>query len=142
MNENFNLQRFVEAQDPVYSTVLNELCNGRKETHWMWFVFPQIIGLGRSEVSRYYAIKNIDEAKAYLEYPVLKSRLEECLTIVLNCNTTNPVRIFGDDSLKFHSCLTLFSIAAPDNELFRTALTKFYGSEDFSTEHIISNQHK
>jgi len=108
----------------------------------MWYIFAQIAGLGRSEISKYYAIKDINEAKAYLDHSVLGKRFEECLNALLSCKTSNPVRIFGEiDSLKFHSSLTLFLRAAPDNELFLAALAKFYGSTDFATENILENQH-
>lgn len=138
-NSNFNLSRFVEAQNPVLDTVLQELKQGSKQTHWMWFVFPQLAGLGRSEIARFYAIANRDEAKAYLEHNVLKGRLEECMEAVLSCGESNPVRIFGGvDALKFHSCLTLFALAAPENDLFRKALERFYNGEmDVVTERLL-----
>ncbi len=138
MNSDFNLSRFIDAQTPVYNTVLLELKQGKKQTHWMWYVFPQIAGLGQSEISRYYAINNLDEAKAYMQHEVLRSRLEECVTAVLNCNIINPVRVFGEmDALKFHSSLTLFALAEPENELLRLALERFFGTTDFTTENII-----
>jgi uncharacterized protein (DUF1810 family) len=142
MYQTFNLERFLSAQTSVYDAALNELRNGRKQTHWMWFIFPQIAGLGQSEISKFYAINDINEAKAFLNHPVLRKRFDECLNAVLSCKTSNPVRIFGEiDSLKFHSSLTLFSIANPDNELVQAALAKFYGSTDFATENILDNQH-
>jgi uncharacterized protein (DUF1810 family) len=138
----YNLERFLSAQESVYDTALLELKNGRKQTHWVWFVFPQVAGLGRSEMARYYAIKDINEAKAYLDHPVLRNRFEECLNAVLSCKTSNPVRIFGEiDALKFHSSLTLFLRVAPDNELILAALAKFYGSTNFATDNILDNQH-
>ena len=138
-NSNFNLSRFVETQNAVLDTVLQELKQGSKQTHWMWFVFPQLAGLGRSEIARFYAIANRDEAKAYLEHNVLKGRLEECMEAVLSCGESNPVRIFGGvDALKFHSCLTLFATIAPQNELFKTALERFYNGEmDVVTERLL-----
>ncbi len=138
-NSNFNLSRFVETQNAVLDTVLQELKQGSKQTHWMWFVFPQLAGLGRSEIARFYAIANRDEAKAYLEHNVLKGRLEECMEAVLSCGESNPVRIFGGvDALKFHSCLTLFALAAPENDLFRKALERFYNGEmDVVTERLL-----
>jgi len=142
MPPTYNLERFLSAQESIYETALRELQNGKKETHWMWYIFPQIVGLGHSEISKYYAIKDINEAKAYLDHYALKKRLEECLNAVLCCKTSNPVRIFGEiDSLKFHSSLTLFSRATPDNELIQSALAKFYGSTDYATENILDNQH-
>lgn len=135
MDQDFNLTRFVDAQTPVLATVLQELKQGRKQTHWMWFVFPQLSGLGRSEMARYYALKNTDEAKAYLQHEVLKDRLEECVETVLRSGENNPVRIFGEvDALKFHSSLTLFALIATENELFRAALDRFYqGRRDSET---------
>jgi uncharacterized protein (DUF1810 family) len=135
----YNLERFLSAQESVYEIAYKELQNGKKQTHWMWFMFPQLAGLGRSEMARYYALKNTDEAKAYLQHEVLRIRLELCVHIVLSCNTSNPVRIFGEeDALKFHSCLTLFALVAPENELFRVALDKFFqGIMDYETENII-----
>ena len=139
MNTEYNLSRFVDAQTPVLETVLQELKQGRKQTHWMWYVFPQISGLGRSEISRYYAINSLDEAKAYMQHEVLRSRLEECLTTVLHCNVSNPVRIFGElDAQKFHSSLTLFALAEPENELLQLVLDQFFGTTDFTTENIIN----
>lgn len=142
MNPTYNLERFLSAQESVYDTALNELRNGKKLSHWMWFIFPQIDGLGRSEIAKYYAIKDINEARAYLDHPVLRNRFEECLNAVLSCKTGNPVRIFGDiDALKFHSCLTLFLNANPENQLIQDALSKFYGTTDFATDNILDNQH-
>jgi uncharacterized protein (DUF1810 family) len=143
MNVNFNLDRFIDAQTRVLPTVLQELKRGRKQTHWMWFVFPQIAGLGRSETARYYAIINIDEAKAYMLNLTLKARLEECISAVLSCNVNNPVRIFGEvDALKFHSSLTLFAMVEPENELLQVALNKYFGTTDFGTEQIIKKSSK
>ena len=142
MNPTYNLERFLTAQESVYDTALNELRNGKRLSHWMWFIFPQIAGLGQSEISKYYAIKDINEARAYLNHSVLGKRFEECLNAVLSCNTNNPVRIFGDiDALKFHSCLTLFLNANPENQLIQDALSKFYGTTDFATDNILDNQH-
>lgn len=138
-NSDFNLSRFVKAQTPVMEAVLQELKHGSKQSHWMWFVFPQLAGLGRSEIARYYAIVNSDEAKAYLEHEVLRSRLEECIEAVLSCGESNPVRIFGGvDAMKFQSSLTLFALVAPENELFRKALERFYnGVMDYETERLL-----
>lgn len=139
MNVNFNLDRFIDAQTLVLPTVLQELKQGRKQSHWMWFVFPQIAGLGRSETARYYAIKDLDEAKVYMLNPTLKNRMEDCISAVLSCNVNNPVRIFGEvDAQKFHSSLTLFALAEPDNKLFQIALDKYFGSTDFGTEQIVN----
>jgi uncharacterized protein (DUF1810 family) len=108
----------------------------------MWFVFPQLAGLGRSEMARFYAIASTNEAKAYMQHAVLHSRFEECLRAVLGCYVSNPVRIFGElDAQKFHSSLTLFAYIEPENELIRKALDMFYqGIMDYATERIILNQ--
>lgn len=106
----FRLERFVEAQDRVFDTVLKELRVGRKESHWMWFVFPQLKGLGKGFKSEYYGIENIEEARAYLAHPVLGERLEECFQILLDLRTSNPVRIFKCRSSEASfMCNTLFN---------------------------------
>src|SRR2546423_13352075 len=107
MNGPFNLQRFVEAQEPVFERVRVELRRGRKTSHWMWFVFPQIAGLGRSETSRYYAISSLDEAKAYLAHPVLGPRLRECAGLVVQAQGQSAEQIFGGiDAQKLQSSMT------------------------------------
>src|SRR5207248_4868072 len=119
----FNLERFVTAQAPVFATVLAELRAGRKRTHWIWFIFPQQVGLGRSSTARLYGIDSIDEARAYLAHPVLGPRLDLCTRIVIASQSSSLHEIFGSpDDLKFRSCMTLFSLAAdnPDNP-FRQA---------------------
>ena len=135
MPDPFNLQRFVSAQDLVYSRVVAELRGGRKYTHWMWFVFPQIAGLGRSAMAQDYAIASLEEAKAYLEHPLLGGRIRECTRLVLDVEGKSAREIFGQpDDLKFHSSMTLFAHAAPDEPLFHNALKKFfYGKDDFAT---------
>ena len=127
----FDLERFVTAQEPVFETVLAELRAGRKRTHWMWFVFPQLAGLGRSSTARFYGISSIDEARAYLAHPVLGPRLDLCTRIVLASESPSLHAIFGSpDDLKFRSCMTLFSLAAddPDNP-FRQALDRWCGGQ-------------
>ena len=124
----FNLQRFVEAQASMYSQVCEELRRRRKTGHWMWFIFPQIRGLGFSETSRYYAISSREEAKAYLEHPVLGPRLRECTRLVLDIPDASIDRILGfPDNLKFQSSMTLFAHAAEENESFVEALRKYFG---------------
>jgi uncharacterized protein (DUF1810 family) len=125
----FNLERFVTAQAPMFETVLTELRAGRKRTHWMWFVFPQLAGLGRSSTARFYGIDSLDEARAYLAHPVLGKRLELCTRIVLASEASSLHAIFGSpDDLKFHSCMTLFAQAADASEnLFRQALDRWCG---------------
>ena len=122
----YNLQRFVKAQDPVYGAVTAELRSGRKQTHWMWFVFPQLVGLGRSPMSQRYAISSSEEAQAYLEHPVLGPRLRECMQLVLDIQGRTLREIFGSpDDLKFRSSMNLFADAAPGDQLFAAALEKY-----------------
>ena len=130
-----NLDRFVEAQAPVYTRALAELTAGRKQSHWMWFVFPQIAGLGKSPMAQHYAIHSLQEARDYLDHPVLGARLKECTGAVLGVAGKTAHEIFDTpDDLKFHSSMTLFSHAAPDEPLFRAALDKYFeGREDAMT---------
>lgn len=124
-----NLQRFVEAQSPVYDQVLRELRAGRKTTHWMWYVFPQVEGLGHSPMARKYAIRSKAEARAYLEHGILGARLRECVDCLLALEGLSAGEIFGPiDKLKLRSSLTLFGLAAPDDERrFADALERYYG---------------
>jgi uncharacterized protein (DUF1810 family) len=109
----YSLQRFLDAQAPVYERVLGELRAGRKRSHWMWFVFPQIAGLGQSEMARRYAISSLAEAKTYREHPVLGARLRDCTALVNQVDGRSIDEIFGyPDDLKFHSSMTLFARAA------------------------------
>ncbi|MBD8532459.1 MULTISPECIES: DUF1810 domain-containing protein [unclassified Massilia] len=135
MDKDFDLDRFVNAQDPVYSDVLAELRTGRKRTHWMWFVFPQIAGLGQSEMARTYAIADGDEAAAYLAHPVLGPRLRECARLVSLHRDMEIGAIFdAPDDRKFHSSMTLFSDVAPDEAVFQTCLDQFFdGIPDAAT---------
>ena len=128
MNDSFDLERFVQAQAPVHDEVLAELRAGRKRTHWMWFVFPQLAGLGSSAMARRYAIGSLGEAQAYLAHPVLGPRLRECSELVLAAREREVQRIFGSpDDLKFRSCMTLFQRAAPDEPVFGRCLERFFG---------------
>lgn len=125
--DTYNLQRFVDAQADVYEEVLAELAQGRKTTHWMWFVFPQLRALGRSVTAHYYGIVSVEEACAYLQHPVLGPRLLECVDRLLALDIANPHVIFGSpDDMKLRSCLTLFGAAAPDESRFGDVLRKFY----------------
>ncbi|TAL53168.1 DUF1810 domain-containing protein [Pandoraea sp.] len=135
MEDPYDLQRFVEAQDPVYARVCDELRAGRKRSHWMWFVFPQMQGLGQSPMAQRYAIGSLAEAHAYLEHPVLGERLRACTQLVNSIEGRPVTQIFGaPDDLKFHSSMTLFSCAAADGEPFRTALRKYFdGAPDTQT---------
>jgi uncharacterized protein (DUF1810 family) len=124
----YDLDRFLAAQAVVYATALDELRRGRKTGHWMWFVFPQVEGLGRSELSRWYAISSLEEARAYLEHPVLGPRLRECARLVLETPDDRTAEaIFGPtDALKLRSSMTLFHRAAPEEPLFARVLDRFY----------------
>src|SRR3954465_14420817 len=131
MDDDFNLQRFVDAQATIYPQVIAELKAGRKQSHWMWFIFPQIAGLGHSAMAQRYAIQSLDEAQAYLAHPLLGARLRECCKAVLAVEGKSAHKIFGSpDDLKFCSSLTLFAQAAPDEALFRNLLEKYFGGED------------
>jgi uncharacterized protein (DUF1810 family) len=123
----FNLQRFLEAQDPVFDRVQTELNNGHKRSHWMWFIFPQFAGLGGSEMSRRFAIRSREEALAYLEHPLLGARLRTCTQEVLNIRERSVAGIFGHpDDLKFHSSMTLFAQVADADSLFQQALNQYF----------------
>jgi uncharacterized protein (DUF1810 family) len=127
--DSFDLERFVTAQAPVFETVLAELRAGRKRSHWMWFVFPQLRGLGQSATARFYGIASIEEARAYLAHPLLGSRLDLCTRIVLESEGPSLHAIFGSpDDMKFRSCMTLFSLATGDPASpFRQALDRWCG---------------
>ena len=130
MTKDFDLERFVTAQETVYNDVRAELRRGQKRGHWMWFIFPQIRGLGRSPAARVYAIRSLEEAKAYLRHPVLGSRLMECTQLVVMTEGKNIEQIFGGiDAKKFRSCMTLFHQADPDDLLFGRALEKYFCGE-------------
>ena len=123
-----DLDRFLDAQAGIYEAALAELRAGRKRGHWMWFVFPQCAGLGQSETSRRYAIRSLEEAQAYLGHAVLGARLRACVAAALQVEGCTAEAIFGfPDVLKFHSSLTLFTRAAPEEALFREALAKYCG---------------
>ena len=130
-DDQFKLERFVEAQDPKYARVLNELRRGRKVSHWMWYMFPQIAGLGMTAMSKTYSISGLDEARAYLDHALLGSRLRECTELVNAVEDRSIQAIFGHpDYLKFRSCMTLFARAADDNEVFVKALEKYFDGEE------------
>lgn len=140
MADDFDLQRFVTAQDPQYLTVLEELRAGEKQSHWMWYVFPQFEGLGSSWTARRYAIRSLAEARAYLEHSILGPRLLECVDLVLALQGQPIEFIFPHpDYLKFHSCMTLFEIAAGDPQPFRAAIEKYFqGAREQATVRIAS----
>ncbi|HEV7815867.1 MAG TPA: DUF1810 domain-containing protein [Janthinobacterium sp.] len=135
MADRFNLQRFVEAQRALYGTVTAQLQAGRKRSHWMWFIFPQIAGLGRSEMARRFAISGLAEARAYLGHALMGERLRECSRLVAAIEGRSIAEIFGaPDDLKFHSSMTLFAEAAPDEPLFGACLQKYFqGRRDAAT---------
>jgi uncharacterized protein (DUF1810 family) len=127
MDDPFNLNRFVEAQNPVYDQVCKELRNGRKTSHWMWFIFPQIAGLGFSSMSRRFSISSLDEARAYLDHPVLSPRLIECTRLVSEIPGKTIREILGSpDDMKFRSCMTLFWHAARQPDVFDGALKRYF----------------
>ena len=138
----YNLNRFIIAQDKVYTKVLNELKKGKKKTHWMWYIFPQLKELGYSDKALFYGIENIDEAKEYVSNYILHQRYIECCRILLNLNIFNIIDVLGDiDSLKLKSSLTLFMYADESNkELYQILLKKFYdGRICKSTYDILNN---
>jgi uncharacterized protein (DUF1810 family) len=146
MTENHGamVAKFLTAQDKVYPTALHELRAGRKETHWMWFIFPQLAGLGRSEMARTYALNDLDEAAAFATHPILGARLIECTEAVLlhapdGVAPRSLQSIFGSpDDLKFISSMTLFARALPEQRLFRAALSAFHdGHEDGRTVELL-----
>ena len=135
----FDLNRFVEAQAPVYGSVVDELRGGRKRSHWMWFVFPQIRGLGGSPMADRYGISSLEEARAYLRHDVLGPRLHECARLVNQVQGRSVSQIFGaPDNLKLRSSMTLFEIAGPDEPLFAEVLERLYdGSRDEATLRLL-----
>jgi uncharacterized protein (DUF1810 family) len=128
-----DLFRFLDAQAPIYRRVVEELTNGRKQTHWMWFIFPQVAGLGRSAMAQHYAIRDLDQARRYLANSILGPRLLEAVRLMLNHKGKSALEILGSpDDLKFRSCLTLFRQATSedsDRALFADALDQFYRGE-------------
>ena len=128
--ETFELQRFVDAQSSCYDQVCQELRAGQKRSHWIWFIFPQMRGLGHSEMAHYFGVSSRQEAKAYLEHPVLGARLRECANLANQVEGRTVDQIFGyPDNLKFHSSMSLFASVAPDEAVFQRALQKYFGGE-------------
>jgi len=140
-NDPFDLGRFLVAQKPVYDRVLSEIRSGHKRTHWMWFIFPQLDGLGSSSTARHYAIKSINEAQAYLNHPVLGPRLRECAEAVLSVEGRSASAIFGyPDDLKLNSCATLFASVSSPGSVFDRILAKYYdGERDAKTLVLLGN---
>ena len=123
----YNLNRFIDAQLRDYPNALSEIKNGKKQSHWMWYIFPQINGLGRTEMSDYYAIKDLDEAKAYMQEPMLRSHLLEICEALLSLNEKYANKVVGfPDDLKLKSSMTLFSQACPEENVFQKVLDKFF----------------
>jgi uncharacterized protein (DUF1810 family) len=126
----FDLQRFTGAQDPVFAAVQEELRQGRKRTHWMWFIFPQLAALGASPIAKHYGIVSLAEARAYLAHPVLGPRLRSCCELLMQLQACTAHQVFGHpDELKLRSCLTLFDLAGGGEALFKQCLDKYYDGE-------------
>lgn len=127
---NYNLERFINAHNEFYNIAYSELKNGKKSSHYMWFIFPQIKGLGKSPISEFYGIKSLDEAKAYINHPILGNNMIKLCEVLLSLESNNPTEIFGKpDDIKLKSSMTLFSLATDDNELFIKVLDKFYNGK-------------
>jgi uncharacterized protein (DUF1810 family) len=137
-----DLERFVDAQEQVYPSVLRELRSGHKTGHWIWFIFPQIAGLGQSATSQEFAIATLDEARDYLDHPVLGARLRECAELVPAVEGRTADQIFGPlDAMKVRSSMTLFHRAAPDEPLFSRVLDRCYGGvADGATDRLLGRQ--
>lgn len=141
-NEPYNLYRFLAAQQSIYSAALAELRQGRKTSHWMWFIFPQIAGLGRSSIAQHYAIASLDEARAYLGSPILSDRLQECVRTLEDLpHSSSAAGVLGDvDAMKLRSSLTLFE-AATGGDLFSAALNRWFGGvRDDATLRLLARQ--
>ena len=142
-DKEYNLDRFLKVQELMYPWALREIKNGRKQTHWMWYIFPQLKMLGRSSTALYYGIDNLEEAKAYLEHPILGTRLREISSVLLALETNDPLAVMGyPDNLKLCSCMTLFSrVTDDDNQVFIDVLTKFFdGVADPYTINLLNNK--
>ena len=142
--EKYNLERFISAQEYSYDTALDEIKAGRKRSHWIWYIFPQLSGLAHSSKAEYYGIKDIGEAKSYLSHPVLGARLIEITEALMKLEENNPSRVMGGslDGLKLKSCMTLFAYISEDNSIFHKALEKFFGGEkDVKTLFILEKHY-
>ncbi len=136
------LEHFIAAQNPVFDRVVDELAQGEKRSHWMWFVFPQLAGLGHSFMARRYALHSLAEARSYAAHPVLGARLRQCTRLVAEIQDRGVSEIFGcPDDLKLHSCMTLFALAMPEEPLFEAVLRKFFqGRRDGQTLRLLGQQ--
>jgi uncharacterized protein (DUF1810 family) len=139
--DSYNLSRFVQAQEQTYEQALSELRLGRKQSHWMWYVFPQLDGLGSSPITKLYSIKSEDEARAYLKHPTLGPRLHECAEAILGVDGKSAREILGSpDDLKLKSCATLFAQVWPSGSVFERILEKFYdGERDAATLRLLAS---
>ncbi|MBQ6144209.1 MAG: DUF1810 domain-containing protein [Pseudolactococcus laudensis] len=137
--QKFNFERFIKAQKDEYAIALSEIKQGRKSSHWMWYIFPQLDGLGRSTQARYYSIFGLDEAVAYQHHPILGARLKEISTALLELETDDSVKVLGKiDALKLKSSMTLFNYAAPHEDIYQKVLDKFYaGEKDTATLNLL-----
>jgi uncharacterized protein (DUF1810 family) len=135
----YDLNRFLQAQEDDYERALTEIRNGRKRTHWMWYIFPQLDGLAVSSTAKHYSIKSVEEARAYLDHPVLGPRLLECAEAVVGVEGRSATEIFGSpDDLKLRSCATLFACVSPPGSVFDRLLGKYYGGgRDARTLHLL-----
>ena len=139
MTDPFNLQRFIDAQVHTYEGALAEIQRGAKHGHWMWFIFPQIAGLGRSPMARRYAIGSLEEARAYLDHAILGSRLRECVETLQDQSNKDAVSVFGPvDAMKLRSSLTLFACAGGGGLIFDAAIIRWFGSNDPETLRLIN----
>jgi uncharacterized protein (DUF1810 family) len=139
----YDLERFVQAQDAVYDQALAEIRSGRKQSHWMWYIFPQLDGLGSSSTARRYSVKSLAEARTYLAHPILGPRLVECTEAVLRAQGLSALAIFGSpDDMKLRSCATLFTYASSEDSVFRRLIDKYFaGKHDDRTLRLIGEQH-
>ncbi|WP_242928412.1 DUF1810 domain-containing protein [Pontibacter vulgaris] len=142
MSDSYNLNRFLSAQEQIYPSALAEIKSGRKRSHWMWFIFPQLDGLGFSETSRFYAIKSKEEAIAYLNHTILGARLQEITEALLNINGKTASEIFGSpDDVKLKSSMTLFALVSKENSVFQQVLDKYFnGVKDTKTLHLLNEE--
>lgn len=140
--DNFDLDRFIKAQERAYSTALTEIRAGKKQSHWIWYIFPQIKGLGHSETAQYYSIQNANEAQAYLENEYLYNNLIEICNELLKLENNDPMEVMGfPDNLKLCSSMTLFHLVKPDEQVFRQVLNKYYnGKLDECTIKLLNNK--
>jgi uncharacterized protein (DUF1810 family) len=137
----YSLERFIDAQRDTYQGALSEIARGRKQTHWIWYIFPQVVGLGRSGMAQRFAIRSLDEAQAYLAHPILGKRLLECVAALQDLPMSDPEVVFGTvDSVKVRSSLSLFAVADPEQRLFSAALDRWYkGARDVRTAEILAS---